>query len=190
MSGFDINPSALNTTELIIMMIIGVLLIFAGYRIKKIGFFLLWFFIGFTLMGYLLPEINKLVPDIAGNELWQNLLPVAGGLLVALMGFTIEKICVGGIVFGVIEMIVAQYFGTEMQTLLIGGVVGLVAAGASVMLMKPAIILASSVAGSYMITTGILAFAPNINPEMYYFPILIGIAALGAITQFVSTKHQ
>lgn len=186
----NVDFSLLNETEMIFMAIVGALLLFAGYRIKKIAFFLIWFFIGYTLMGYLMPELIKLVPDIANNELWKNLLPLAGGLLVALMGFTIEKICVGGITFGVVMMIVAQYFGTEMQTLLIGGVVGLIAAGASVMLMKPAIVIATATAGSYLILPGIFMLAKDLSAEALYFPLLIGIAAVGAIIQFMTTRRM
>ena len=186
----NVDFSLLNETEMIFMAIVGALLLFAGYRIKKIAFFLIWFFIGYTLMGYLMPELVKLVPDIANDELWKNLLPLAGGLLVALMGFTIEKICVGGITFGVVMMIVAQYFGTEMQTLLIGGVVGVIAAGASVMLMKPAIIIATATAGSYLILPGIFMLAKDLSAEALSFPLLIGIAAVGAIIQFMTTRRM
>lgn len=186
----NVDFSLLNETEMIFMAVVGALLLFAGYRIKKIAFFLIWFFIGYTLMGYLMPELVKLVPDIANNELWKNLLPLAGGLLVALMGFTIEKICVGGITFGMVMMIVAQYFGTEMQTLLIGGVVGVIAAGASVMLMKPAIIIATATAGSYLILPGIFMLAKDLSTEALYFPLLIGIAAVGALIQFMTTRRM
>ncbi|MBQ6375920.1 DUF4203 domain-containing protein [Candidatus Saccharibacteria bacterium] len=185
----NLDFSGSNEAEFVVLAVVGLLLLFAGYRIKKIAFFLIWFFIGFTLMGYLMPELSKTVPEIAQNDLWQNLLPLAGGLLVALMGFTIEKICIGGIAFGLVMMVTAQYFGTEMQTLIIGAVVGVVAAGASVMLMKPAIIVASSLAGSYMITAGILHWVQGIDAETMYFPILIGVTAVGSVTQFLTTKR-
>ena len=107
-----------------------------------------------------------------------------------LMGFTIEKVCVGGIAFGLTMMVVSQYFGTEPQTLVIGAVVGAVAAGAAVMLMKPAIIIASSVAGSYMMTAGILTWASNMDPAVFYFPLLIGIGAVGSVIQFASTRGE
>ena len=144
----NLDFSSFDTPEMIIMAAAGLALIFFGYRIKKIAFFIVWFILGYSLMGYLMPIINNAFPDIVGNDLWQMLLPVAGGLLAALMGFTVEKLCVGGIVFGLTLAITAQYFGTEMQTMSIGGVVGVVLAGAAVMLIKPAIILATSLAGS------------------------------------------
>ena len=185
------NLSELNSVEVVFMFVVGLLLLFAGYKIKKIAFFIVWFILGYSLMGYLMPIINNAFPDIVGNSLWQTLLPVAGGLLAALMGFTVEKLCVGGIVFGLTLAITAQYFGTEMQTMVIGGVVGVVLAGAAVMLIKPAIILATSLAGAYVVTMAILYWgAGNIDPQTLYFPILGCGTALGAIIQFVTTRRE
>ena len=181
--------SNLGTPEMIIMAAVGLALMFFGYRIKKVAFFLIWFILGYNLMTFLMPTINNLVPDIAGNNLYQILLPIAGGLLLALMGFSIEKLCVGGICFALIMVITVRYFGTEMQTLAIGGVVGVLAAGAAVMLMKPATIVATAVAGSYAITLAILALFPDINEEIYYFPILGGLSVLGSVFQFLTTKR-
>ena len=178
-----------SNTELIFMALVGVALLICGYRIKKVAFFIIWFLLGYSLMGYLMPIINGSFTDIAGNDLWQNLLPIAGGLLVALMGFSIEKICVGGITFGLVMMITAQYFGAEMQTLAIGAIIGVIAAGTAVMLMKPAVIIATSAAGAYAVTMALLAWIPGLNLDSYYWPLVIGIAALGSIVQFLTTKR-
>lgn len=105
------------------------------------------------------------------------------------MGFSIEKICVGGITFGLVMMITAQYFGAEMQTLAIGAVIGVIAAGASVMLMKPAVIIATSAAGGYAVTLALIAFIPGFNLDSYYWPLIIGLAAVGSIIQFLTTKR-
>ena len=183
------NFSELNQVELAIMAVIGALLLFAGYRVKKVAFFIIWFILGFTLMGYLMPTINTWAPEIAANDLWQNLLPLVGGLLLALLGFTIEKLCVGGIAFGLTLAVTAQYFGTEVQTLVIGGVIGVIAAGAAVVLMKPAIIVLTSVAGAYALTVGILTWFPAISAAVFYFPILAGLALIGIVVQFLTTKH-
>ena len=77
--------SQLNDTEIILMLVAGLLLSFAGYRVKKIGFFAVWFILGVTLMNYFMPIINSAVPQIAENGLWQTLLPIAGGLLLGLL---------------------------------------------------------------------------------------------------------
>ena len=173
--------------ELVVMMAIGAAVLLAGYRIKKIAFFIVWFIIGLNLAHLVLPWVNSTLPDIANSDLWQNLIPIAGGLLLALMGFSIEKVCVGALAFALTMMIVVQYFGAEMQTLAIGGVIGVIAAGAAVMMIKPAIILATSIAGSYAITIGVMRLAGL--QETVYFPMLIGIAVLGAAVQFATSKR-
>ena len=61
----------LNQVEVIITLVLGVLLLFAGYKIKKIAFFIVWFLLGYTLMCHLMPYLNEWVPDIATNDLWQ-----------------------------------------------------------------------------------------------------------------------
>lgn len=186
----NMDLSQFTTTELIIMIAIGVAVLLFGYRIKKAAFFIIWFIIGLSLMRYFMPMLENIAPEVIKTELWQNLLPIAGGLLMALLGFTIEKICLGGIVFALTLIITSQYFGTEMNTLAIGAVVGVVLAGAAVMLMKPAIIIATALAGGYVVTLGILNWATGISMETYYFPILLGTAAIGSAFQFATTRHE
>ncbi len=185
----DLDFSNLGTPEMIIMAAVGLALVFFGYRIKKIAFFLIWFILGYNLMGFLMPTINQIAPEVVKTELYQTLLPIVGGLLLALLGFSIEKLCVGGICFALVMVITVRYFGAEMQTLAIGGIVGIVAAGAAVMMMKPATIIATAVAGAYALTLAILVLFPDINKEIYYFPILGGLSLLGSIFQFVTTKR-
>ena len=106
-----------------------------------------------------------------------------------MLGFTVEKLCVSLICFFLVMAITVQYFGTDWLTLAIGAIVGAIAGGVAVQLMKPAIILATAGAGSYAITTTILVLA-SLNQEVFYFPLLIGIAVIGAIFQFSTTKRS
>lgn len=175
--------------ELIFAIVLGLVLLFAGYRIKKITFFIIWFLIGHYLMvTYLMGLINQAVPQIAGEALWQNLLPIAGGLLLALLGFTIEKLCVAGATLGVVMMITTHYFGTDTQTLLIGLVIGVILAGVSTAMMKPAFIVATSAMGAYLITIAILQLVTGVDLHPYYFLILAALAAVGVIIQFSTTR--
>ena len=175
--------------ELFIMLGVGLAVLLFGYRLKKIAFFIIWFLLGFIGVTYLMPEIIKLSPEIASNDLYQTLIPIGGGLLLALLGFSIEKLCVGGICFVLLMLVSTQYFGAEMQTLAMSAVVGVVAAGAAVMLMKPATIIATAAAGAYAITLALLALIPNLNFGEFYWPLIIGIAAAGSIFQFLTTKR-
>ena len=184
----NLDVTGLNNAELIVLFVVGILLLFAGYRIKKIAFFIIWFILGFMLTRQALPFINDLVPQIATSSIWQNLLPFAGGLLLALLGFTIEKICVAGITFGLVMAVAIQYFGTDPLTLGISAVVGVILGAIAVRMMCPAIIFASSLAGSYVITVGLLAWITAIDGQIFYFPMLISLTILGSIAQ-LKTSH-
>ena len=183
------NLDKLGIPEAVIMLGLGLVVLLFGYRIKKIAFFIIWFLLGFNLVLWLLPTINDLVPEIAASELYQTLLPIGGGVLLALLGFSIEKLCVGGICFVLTMLITIQYFGTEMQTLAIGGVIGVLAAGLAVMVMKPATIIATAVAGAYALTLAIMKLNTDIDFEAFYWPMIGGIAAAGAVFQFLTTKR-
>lgn len=178
--------------ELLIMAALGLTLMLFGYRIKKIAFFIVWFLIGYNLMIFMMPLINGAVPQIAGSQLYQTLLPIAGGLLLALLGFSIEKLCVAGICFFLVMMITVQYFGTDIPTLAVGAIIGVVAAAAATAMMKPAIIIATALAGSYALTVALLNINifPVLNERILYFPLIGAFALLGAIFQFATTKRM
>ena len=183
------NLDKLGVPEAVIMIGLGLLLLVFGYRIKKIAFFIIWFILGFNLVLFLMPTINNALPEIASSELYQNLLPIAGGLLLALLGFSIEKICVSGICFALVLMITVQYFGAEVMYLAIGGIIGVILAGVAVRLMKPATIIATAFAGAYTLTLSILKLNPGIDFGVMYWPMILGIAVVGALFQFLTTKR-
>ncbi|MBR0372557.1 DUF4203 domain-containing protein [Candidatus Saccharibacteria bacterium] len=179
----------METYELIIMIALGLAVLLFGYRVKKVAFFIIWFLLGFNLTTYLLPMITEISPPVVSEPLWQTLLPIAGGLLLALLGFSIEKVCVGGICFVLIMLITINYFGTDMTTLAVGGVIAVIGAGLGVTLIKPATILATAVAGGYALTVAVLTLFPEISLGEYYWPLLIGISVIGAVFQFMTTKN-
>ena len=175
--------------ELLITAALGLAVLLFGYRIKKLAFFIVWFILGWHLVVLFLPNFMHLLPEVVNTTLYKDVLfPIAGGVLMGMLGFTIEKLCVSLICFFLVMAITVQYFGTDWLTLAIGTIVGAVAGGLAVHLIKPAIIVATSAAGSYAITTTIIALA-SLNQEVFYFPLLIGIAVLGGLFQFSSTKH-
>ena len=173
--------------EQIIFALAGLLICFFGYKIKKIGFFIIWFLLGYNLTTFLLPAIYSLVPGITEISFYQYLLPVAGGLLLGLIGFTIEKLCVGGIAFLLTIIIGVQYFGSEPNIYLISAIVGAVISAIAIALIKPAIIILTSIAGAYALTTA-LVYAFEFDKAVFFFPILAVLAALGAIFQFSKNK--
>ena len=179
---------SLDTIQLIILIGIGVAVLLFGYKIKKAAFFLIWFLLGFCLMMWLMPMINDAVPQIADNSIYQTLLPIGGGIILAAMGFSIEKLCVAGITFGLVMLATVQYFGTDWITLAIGAVIGVLLGAFAVNMMKPATVIATAAVGAYVLTLVIFAFFPQINFAIFYWPILIGIGVIGALFQFKSNK--
>jgi hypothetical protein len=176
--------------ELLIFLGLGLAVMLFGYRIKKVAFFIAWFLLGYIGVTNLLQiqEVRQILPEVLSTELYQILLPIGGGLLLALLGFSIEKLCVGGICFVLVLLTGIQYFGNDIQTIAISAVIGIIVAGAAVMLMKPATIIATAGVGAYATTLALLILT-SIDQGTYYCPMLIGFTAVGAIFQFASTKH-
>lgn len=182
--------NSFGTPELLIMLGLGIAVLLFGYRIKKAAFFVAWFILGYMGVSYLMPQLMQWLPEVATTQLFQILAPIGGGLLLALLGFSIEKLCVGGICFALTMLVSVQYFGGEMQTLAIAGVVGIIIAGAAVMLMKPATIIATSGVGAYAITLALLKLIPGISYDIFYWPMLIGFTVVGSVFQFLTTKRM
>lgn len=188
----DLNKTIiepLKPYETVIALLLGFVVLLFGYRIKKIAFFIIWFLLGYFLVSYFMPSINQMVPQIADSSLYQALVPVGGGVLVAFLGFSVEKFCVGGIGFVLTMLATIQYFGTEMAILAVGGIVGIIVAGLAVVLMKPAIIVLTSCAGAYTMAHALFTLMPDIDQQIYYWPILVGLVLIGSIFQFVTTKN-
>ena len=181
--------SGMEVWEIVVMMALAAVLLLFGYRVKKAAFFIIWFLLGYNLMAFLMPEICRVWDVVAESEIYQTLIPIAGGAVLAMFGFTIEKICVSGITFILTMLITIQYFGADMQSLAIGGVVGVILSGVAVMMMKPAILVATSAAGAYALTISIIALASDINFETVYWPMIIGFTVFGSVFQFITTKR-
>lgn len=189
MNSFSEIIQGLQTPELIIMLGIGLAVLLFGYRLKKAAFFIIWFLLGYIGATYAMPELTKIFPDISDNTLYQTLIPIAAGLVVALLGFSVEKICISGVCFVLIELIAIQYFGAEIQVIAIAGILGIVAGGAAILLMKPAIIVATAAAGAYAITLTTIALIANLDQSTFYWPMIIGFTAIGSVFQLLTTKR-
>lgn len=186
----NLDISRLGTPEVIIIALIGVALMLFGYRIKKVAFFLVWFVLGFYLMGLILPNFENIIPENFQAEAYWRLIPLVGGLLLAMLGFSIEKLCVGGVCFALVMLVTTQYFGTDIQTIAAGGIIGVIAAGIAIMAMKPATIVATAVAGAYTVTIAICALVPGVDQGMLYFPSLVGLSVAAILVQYLTTKRM
>ena len=180
--------SGLEMWQVIVIAVLGLLFMLFGYRIKKAAFFLIWFLIGFMLMQNVMPWINSSFPDIANQDVWQFILPILGGVLLSMLGFTIEKLCVGGACFGLIMMIVIQTYGTDIGVIVAAAIIGIIVAGLAVMAMKPATIVATSAAGAYLIAAGLPFIVSGMDTNLV-MPVFLLATVIGSLIQFFTTKH-
>lgn len=179
----------MENTGLILSLLLGIFICLFGYRLKKAVFFIAWFLVGFAITTNIMPVINTNLPDIAASDFWQNLLPVAGGLLMSLMGFSIEKACVALLcLFTVVSFAITKY-GFGLEIIAVAAVIGILLAGFATMLMKPAVIVVTSIIGASTIITALMEMAPGFIPEAYDLLAIAGIACLSAILQFITTKN-
>ena len=183
------------TPEVIVLLVASLLILFLGFKIKKIGFFILFFILGYNLVGNFLPVIWGAFPALEEQQIWHYLLPIAGGLLLGLLSFSIEKFCVSMLVFFFVLTFTIDNYGTAPQTIIIGAVIGAILGGLSSLIIKPAIIIATALGGSYGVTISIIYFVKmmsggSFDGSMLFYPLLFGIAAVGAIVQFLTTKHD
>lgn len=186
---FPFDLSTFNTAEIVIIAIAGLALLFFGYRIKKVAFFIMWFILGFYGTTLLIPQLNQIIPEVISNELYRNLLPIGGGLLLALLGFSIEKFCIAGICFVFAILVAVHFFGVDLQVLAIGAVVGVILGAFAVMIMKPAVIIITSLIGAYAIMIALAVLIPDLNQyKQFFLPAQIVEAAVGAFCQFLTTK--
>lgn len=174
----------MNNIEAIIGIIIAVVLVFWGYRLKKIAFAILWFIAGFLLT-------KQLLPHLTGDQTLLSVLPIAGGLVLSLVGLSIERFCVF-VSAGITAFLIAAEnlggLGTWANVgiaVAIAVVVGCIA----VALMKPAIIVFTSLAGAHAIALALIGLF-GIAHSPWYMIFVIVIAAIGCAHQFVTTKGQ
>ena len=178
--------------EVILALILGAFVCLFGYKLKKIVFFIAWFIIGYTLMTHLMPFINDSMPAIRESDLWQFLLPIAGGLLLSLLGFSIEKLCVGLLAFFTTLAVAINQFGISGEVIGIACILGVILGALAVNMMKPATIAITPIAGSFVITDAVLTIFPSIGGRgsLYALLMIVGIAVVGAVFQFTNTKHN
>lgn len=175
--------------ETFIPILLGIFICLFGYRLKKAVFFIAWFLIGFTITNKLMPTLMSSFPDLFATDFWRFLMPVVGGLLLALLGFSIEKICVALLALFTVIMLGINYYGFDFQVIAIAAVIGVIAAGFSTMLIKPSVILITAIIGASAISTEIFKILPTLSAEDYKLAFFAGSAVIGTVVQFFTTKH-
>lgn len=169
----------------IISIILGLLVCFFGYKIKKLAFFIVGFIIGYNL-GLKVPA-----EWYAGNDIITMILPFLTGLFLSLVALTAEKICISLIVGIFVFFATINFQGGifSMQTIIIAAIAAAIAGCIAGFLVKPASIIATAIIGAYYVginTVGLdilhLSYVP------FFYIITCVLAVLGMVYQFKKNK--
>ena len=171
----------------IIAIIIGLILAFAGYRIKRIAMAIIWFIIGYSL-------VKMFLPNLVEDPFWQTILQIAAGALLSMVGLSIEKLAVSLTAGAVVTMLVIQHFGpiTNWTLVAIAIACGTIAGVIAVWIMKPAVILFKAIEGASLISLNLMTFIPAdviTNIPYLHIIILTILATAGTIFQWNNTKN-
>jgi hypothetical protein len=172
----------MNNIEAIIGILLVIAVLFYGYRIKRIAFAIIWFVLGYAI-------IKNILPASVEGEFLRTLAPVCGGLLLALIGISIERLAV----FATVAVTAYSIASASVSTETWAGVgiciaIAIIAGAIAVAIMKPAIIVATAAAAAHVISLSLVGLL-GLAHHPYYLILLVAIAAIGAAYQFKSTKH-
>jgi hypothetical protein len=176
--------------ETIITIVLALIVCFFGYKLKKLALFLIWFIIGYSI-GKMIPT-DQLISD---GQIWATILPLATGLLAALLSLSIERLCVS-LLAGTIGFFATMnlFFGgvyTLMPNIVVSVAVGVVLGCIAVACIKPMSILVTAIGGAYYAAMALasLSFIAKINLPMALILTCI-LATLGAVFQFKNNKGK
>ena len=169
--------------------ILSLIVCFFGYKLKKLALFIIWFIIGYSL--------GKMIPASAVNndQLWMTVLPLATGLLAAMLSLSIERLCVS-LLAGAVGFFITINLGfggvyTFMPNVVVAIAVAVVLGCIAVACIKPMWILATAIGGAYYAATALsgLSFISAINLSMALILTCV-LATLGAVFQFRNNRGQ
>lgn len=175
--------------EAIVAIVLSLVVCFFGYKLKKIGLFIIWFIVGYNL--------GKMIPTTLFNsELWGSVLPLATGLLASMLSLSIERFCVAALAgtigfFATIGLIFGGSFvfmPNVVAAIAVAVVLGCIAAAC----IKPMFIIITAIGGAYYAAISSLAVFPSLALINLPMALIIAcvLATLGILFQFKSNKGQ
>ena len=187
----DINAFNVTVTP-IIAIIIGLILAFAGYRLKRIAMAIIWFVIGYSFVG-------QIAPNLIEDPFWQMILRIAAGAILSMIGLSIEKLAVSLTTGIVVTWFIIQHFGPDTSWVLpcVAIAIGVVAGTIAVWAMKPAVIVFTGIEGANLLATNILALIPAeilgklpFDNALLFTIVFVIIAVVGITSQWQSTRNM
>ena len=181
-SQFNLNLNTFAGYEALIAIALGVFLCLFGYKLKRVAFVIIWFVIGYYLM-------SLVAPKIVADPTWQQILPIAAGVVLGVLGFSIEKLCIFAVAaYAVSTTLIDTFLITDPLYIALAIAAGVIVGVIAVKLIKPVGIITTAFSGAkliakYSIAELAIAHYPN-------FPIiLLATAVIGMFFQFKSCKH-
>lgn len=168
--------------EAILAIAIGIFLCLFGYRIKKVAFVIIWFIIGYYLM-------SLAVPHITTDPIWSQILPIGAGLILGILGFSIEKFCIFAVAtFTVATTIIESFQLTEIWMIALAIGAGVIVGCIATAFIKPLGIITTALSGAKLIAKYTVS-GLTLQHEPYFLIILVICFAIGVIFQFKSCRH-
>lgn len=170
-----------NILILIFKLIFGVVLCFAGLRLRKAVLPLFWFVILYNLA-------SPYTPLLIADEKIVLLLNILAGLIGAFFSYSLEGLTVYLLGFYAGFNLFTSIFGTTSMLGLIGGVIlGIILAIVGAKLYKLIIVVSTAWIGAGLITPIIYHFA-SIPLQQIFFTIILFV--LGVIIQLSTNKKM
>lgn len=168
--------------EAVIAIIAGFFLCLFGYRIKKVAFIIIWFAIGFLLASLVAPKITD-------NQTWQLIIPIISGLLLGMLGFTIEKFCIFAVAtYTVSTTIIESFQLNEVAMIALAIGIGVIVGCIAVFFIKPLGIITTALSGAKLIAK-YAVLELSLPHEPYFFVIIIAASIIGILFQFKTCRH-
>ena len=169
--------------QTIIAIILGIILLFFGYKAKRIAIAIIGFVVGWGIAA-------NFAPNLVADPFWQFIIKLAAGAILGVCAISLERLAVFAIVGFAFWSAAYEAIAIPdpMAHIGISVAIGVVAGVISVWLLKPMFIIASSVKGAQMISTMALT-AFNIPTQPWALVLLVVLAALGIVFQWKDCKH-
>ena len=165
----------------LIILGIGLIFCFFGFKVQKLVITLAWFAIGFSLAGL-----------VAGNFLEGNILlivKIVVGVIIGSLGFKLEKLALAIAVAYLTYITIGPYItGFEKGVTLIIHYGASIGAGIlATFFIKPILIAVTSIAGAAIIKQQLPIIIPSLNSQVVLIASIV-IAVFGLLTQFKTNK--
>lgn len=161
----------------IVLIVVGALIALFGYKIQKFTLTLICFALGYTLS-------NALIPNLISDQTIIIIINIVVGIIFGGLGLKVEKLAVGLSVAYLVYTSLATYAGyipfemTQGIQLIIALVCGI----AALLVIRPILILSTSIGGSSILLSGLVSYIAI--PNNIYFIVLVLVIIFCSIIQF------